>query len=81
MNIIFRLNVVIESIGKMPDGSPPPSFFQSFYHLKRLFPNGLVAAHDFVGEVGTTLLPRVFALGVAVANKAIFEQRNLNLCW
>ncbi|KAJ6539073.1 hypothetical protein B0H19DRAFT_1176991 [Mycena capillaripes] len=80
MNAIFKLNVVIESIGKLPDGSPPPSFFQSFYYLKRLFPNGLVVAHDFVGEVGTTLLLRVFALGIVVANQAIFEQRNLNLC-
>ncbi|KAJ7904240.1 hypothetical protein B0H14DRAFT_2662008 [Mycena olivaceomarginata] len=81
MDVVFKLYVMIECIGKMPDGSPSPSIFQGFYHLKRLFPNGLVAAQDFRGEVGATLLLRVFALGVTVANQAINEQRNLNLDW
>ncbi|KAJ7179386.1 hypothetical protein C8R46DRAFT_638302 [Mycena filopes] len=79
MDIVFKLCCTIESIGKMPDDSPPPSLVQSFYHLRRLFPNGIVA-RDFLGNVSTVLL-RVFALGIAVANVAIYEQRNLNLEW
>jgi hypothetical protein len=81
IDAVFKLHSVIQSIGKMPDGSPPPTLFQSFYHLRRLFPNGFVAAQDFIGEVGTTLLLRVFALGIAVANQTIYEQRNYNLEW
>ncbi|KAJ7499195.1 hypothetical protein FB451DRAFT_29084 [Mycena latifolia] len=81
MDAVFKLSLIIESIGKMADGSPPPSFFQSFYHLRRLFPNGLLAAEDFIGEVGTTLVVKVFALGIAVANQAVYEQRNLNMDW
>lgn len=81
MDALFKLEKIISSIGIMPDGSPPPSLFQSFYHLRRLFPNGLLAPEDFVGEVGTTLLVRVFAMGIAVANQAIYEQRNYNLDW
>ncbi|KAF8211409.1 hypothetical protein K438DRAFT_40494 [Mycena galopus ATCC 62051] len=79
---VYKLYMMIESIGKMPDGSPTPSIFQSFYHLRRLFPNGLVVVHDLnVVQIGTTLLLRVFALGIAVANRAIYEQRNYNLDW
>ncbi|KAJ7276130.1 hypothetical protein B0H12DRAFT_4408 [Mycena haematopus] len=81
MDTLYKLDAMIESIGRMPDGSPPPSIFQSFYHLRRLFPNGLVAAQDITVEVGTILLLRVFALGIAVANQAIYEQRNYNLEW
>ncbi|KAJ6599341.1 hypothetical protein DFH09DRAFT_32752 [Mycena vulgaris] len=81
MDAVFKLSVIIASIGKMADDSPPPSFFQSFYYLRRLFPNGLIAAEDFTGEAGTALLVRAFALGIAVANQAIYEQRNLNLDW
>ncbi|KAJ7117327.1 hypothetical protein C8R43DRAFT_104064 [Mycena crocata] len=81
MDALFKLSTIIDSMGRMPDGSPPPSFFQCFYHLKRLFPNGLVSAEDFVGEVAVTLMVRVFAMGIVVANQAIYEQRNLNLDW
>ncbi|KAJ6516169.1 hypothetical protein C8R45DRAFT_234318 [Mycena sanguinolenta] len=81
IDTIYKLYVMIEIIGRMPDGSLPPSVFQGFYHLKRLFPKGLVAPRDVTIEVGTALLLRVFALGIAVANQAIFQQRNLNLDW
>ncbi|KAJ6510078.1 hypothetical protein C8R47DRAFT_780625 [Mycena vitilis] len=81
MDAIYKLHSVVLSMGKMPDGSPPPSLFQSFYHLKRLFPNGLVPAQDFIGEVGITILLRVFALGILMADQAIYEQRNRNLNW
>lgn len=81
MDTLFQLDKIIGSIGIMPDGSPPPSFFQSFYYLRRLFPNGLLAAKDFIREVGTALLVRVFATGIVVANQAICEQRNYNLDW
>jgi hypothetical protein len=81
MDAVFKLSLIVDSIGKMADGAPPPTLFQSLYHLRRLFPNGLLAAEDFRGEVGTSLLVRLFALGVAVANQAIYEQRNLNMDW
>ncbi|KAJ7688462.1 hypothetical protein B0H17DRAFT_661614 [Mycena rosella] len=81
LDAVFKLSLIIDSIGKMPDGSPPPSFFQSFYFLRRLFPNGFLPAGDFTGEVGTTIIVKFFALGIAVANQAICEQRNLNLDW
>ncbi|KAJ7774254.1 hypothetical protein DFH07DRAFT_952508 [Mycena maculata] len=78
---VFKLSLIIGSIGKMPDGSPPPSFFQSLYHLRRLFPSGFLVPEDFIGEVGAALLLRVFATGIAVANQAIYNQRNYNLDW
>ncbi|KAJ7047639.1 hypothetical protein C8F04DRAFT_1059555 [Mycena alexandri] len=74
METVFQICCIIEA---MPDG-----LFQSFYHLRRLFPNGLIAPHNSVANGGiTTVLRRVFALGIAIANLAVYEQRNLNLDW
>ncbi|KAJ7086613.1 hypothetical protein C8R44DRAFT_32647 [Mycena epipterygia] len=81
MDALFKLSLIVDSLGKMADGSPPLSLFQSLYHLRRVFPSGLLAAEDFRGGPGTTLLVRMFALGITVANQAIYEQRNLNLDW
>ncbi|KAJ7638565.1 hypothetical protein FB45DRAFT_1023343 [Roridomyces roridus] len=81
IDVLFKLEKVICAMGTMSDGAPPPSFFQSFYYLKRLFPRGFISLQDFTGQVGTTTLLRLFSTGITVANLAIFEQRNRNLEW
>ncbi|KAJ7781529.1 hypothetical protein B0H16DRAFT_1682891 [Mycena metata] len=74
METVFQICCIIEA---MPNG-----LFQSFYHLRRLFPNGLIAPHNSAANGAiTTVLRRVFALGIAIANLAVYEQRNLNLDW
>ncbi|KAJ6627558.1 hypothetical protein B0H10DRAFT_395044 [Mycena sp. CBHHK59/15] len=81
LDVVFKLSSVIHSIGKMPDGMLPPSFFQGFYHLRRLFPNGLLDVEQFKGEAGSSLVLRLFVLGNVVANQAIFGQRDLKKNW
>ncbi|KAJ7283526.1 hypothetical protein C8J57DRAFT_1292811 [Mycena rebaudengoi] len=80
-DVLYKISSVIESTGRMPNGLPPPSFFQAFYYLRRMFPNGLITVNEFVGDVGATLLLRLLVLGIVVADQAIFDQRDLNKDW